>query len=178
LAAGVDAFVRLLAVGGEWASYASLVPGRGGARAAASEASEQLAKQAVRNPIPKRAARVISVDPELAQQIARSKSIPFPSLGRPNSADVFITAASDIHRIKTARGLAKRLTLLDEAGNFDVRPKLVLEFDTPLVGIGTPVFRNNPGFVGGGRTAGGAREFVIPNLPLSQLRNLTWRIVW
>jgi hypothetical protein len=47
-AAGVDAFVRLLAVGGEWASYASLIPGRGGARAAASEASEQLAKRAAR----------------------------------------------------------------------------------------------------------------------------------
>ncbi|NKC15605.1 MAG: hypothetical protein GKR94_26430 [Gammaproteobacteria bacterium] len=28
------------------------------------------------------------------------------------------------------------------------------------------VFRNNPGFVGGGRTAGGAPEFVIPNGPV------------
>ena len=31
------------------------------------------------------------------------------------------------------------------------------------VELATPVFRNNPGFVGGGYIDGGAREFVIPN---------------
>jgi hypothetical protein len=29
-----------------------------------------------------------------------------------------------------------------------------------------PVFRSNPGFVGGGLTAGGAPEFVVPNGPI------------
>lgn len=38
----------------------------------------------------------------------------------------------------------------------------VFEFNTPS-GIASPINRTNPGFVGGGRTAGGAREFVIPN---------------
>ena len=37
---------------------------------------------------------------------------------------------------------------------------------TPSRGIASTVFRNNPGFVGGGRTAGGAPEFVIPNGPV------------
>jgi RHS repeat-associated protein len=35
--------------------------------------------------------------------------------------------------------------------------------DCGLTGIASPINRTNPGFVGGGRTAGGAREFVIPN---------------
>jgi hypothetical protein len=56
-------------------------------------------------------------------------------------------------------------------------PFAILEFDTPEVGVASPVFRNNPGFVGMGRTAGGAREFVIPNLRLEMLENLFIRIV-
>ena|GEM_PF-6088802 len=42
----------------------------------------------------------------------------------------------------------------------------VVEFTTPAEGLASPVFRNNAGFVGGGRTAGGVREFVLPNGPL------------
>jgi hypothetical protein len=41
----------------------------------------------------------------------------------------------------------------------------------------SPILRNNPGFVGGGRTAGGAREFVIPNSRLEDLENLFIRSV-
>ncbi|MEM2591954.1 MAG: hypothetical protein QXI60_05145 [Thermofilaceae archaeon] len=55
--AGLNALGRLLAVGSEWASYASMVPGRGGARAALREAGKEAgeklarqgAKQAARN---------------------------------------------------------------------------------------------------------------------------------
>jgi nitrogen regulatory protein PII len=172
----------LLAVGSEWGSYAAAPAIGGGARRAvreaAEEASEQLARQTVRNTVPRRVARVISIDLEVARMIERTKTLPFLTLGRLGAADVFITAASDIRRIRTARGLARRLTLVDEAGNLDIRPKLVLEFDTPLNGIASPVFRSTPGFVGRGRTAGGAREFVVPNLPLSELKNLTWRLVY
>lgn len=82
-----------------------------------------------------------------------------------------MTAASDIRRIKTARGLAKKLTLIDEQGNLRVGRMMIIEFDTPF-GIASPVFRNFPGFVGKGRTAGGAREFVVPNYSLEQLRSL------
>lgn len=44
---------------------------------------------------------------------------------------------------------------------------MIIEFNTPE-GIATPVNRNNPGFVGHGTTAGGAREFVVPNGPIPQ----------
>ena len=40
---------------------------------------------------------------------------------------------------------------------------MLIEFPTPSEGLASPVFRTNPGFVGGGQTAGGASEFVIPN---------------
>ncbi len=40
----------------------------------------------------------------------------------------------------------------------------MIEFPSGNVsGIASPVNRTDPGFIGGGRTAGGAREFVIPN---------------
>jgi len=114
--------------------------------------------------IPRRLARVI---PGTLEDKQVGKIV---SLGRPGSPDVFVTAAADIRRIRTARGLAKKLTLVDETGQLRQGPFIVIEFDTPW-GIATPVFRNDPGFVGGGRTAGGAREFVVPNLPLNQLSN-------
>ncbi len=174
---GLDALARLALVGSEWAGFASPVAGSG-RRAVAKEVAEE-ASERLANPIPRRAARVIRLrDVETAKKIEESRVLPYTHLGRAGDSDVFITAASDIRHLKTARGLARRLALLDDAGNLDVRPMLVLEFDTPLIGIASPVFRNIPGFVGRGRTAGGAREFVVPNLPLSQLRNLTWRIVY
>jgi hypothetical protein len=40
----------------------------------------------------------------------------------------------------------------------------VIGFPSSFVdGIASPVFRTNPGFVQGGKTAGGAAEFVIFN---------------
>jgi Novel toxin 10 len=42
----------------------------------------------------------------------------------------------------------------------------VIEFPTPSSGLASPVNRLDPGFIGGGRTAGGAREFVLPNGPI------------
>ncbi len=51
------------------------------------------------------------------------------------------------------------------------------EFDTLEYGIASLVFRTEPGFIGSGRTAGGAREFVILNLALENLANLINRIV-
>ena len=42
----------------------------------------------------------------------------------------------------------------------------IIEFPTPLEGLASPINRTNPGFIGFGRTAGGAREFVIHNGPI------------
>lgn len=121
---------------------------------------------------------MISTSDSRALGLAREGIFPYEKLGRPEHADVFVTAATDIRHMRTARDLAQRLTLLNDDGTLDLRPKIVVEFSLPRnVWIASPVFRNNPGFVGRGRTRGGAREFVIPNLPFSALRNPKVRIV-
>lgn len=73
---------------------------------------------------------------------------------------MFVTAADDIKGLN-ASGIAERLTIPESPSGFQV-----FEFTTPTEGLASPVFRNDPGFIGGGRTAGGAREFVIPNQPI------------
>jgi len=80
------------------------------------------------------------------------------TLGRPGTADVFVTAADDIAGMTSPAQIAERLTI-PQSKSFTV-----IEFATPAEGLASPVFRANPGFIGGGRTAGGAREFVLPNM--------------
>jgi RHS repeat-associated protein len=126
-----------------------------------------LTKTRINNPVPSRVARVVD-----QRIINRGAS----RLGAPNAADVFVTAADDIVDIRSSESLAERLTLLNNAGKLRRGPFAVIEFDTPS-GIASPVFRTNPGFVGFGRTAGGAREFVLPNLTLEELTNVTIRTV-
>lgn len=101
------------------------------------------------NAVPGRVARVIPGD------------VNPTTLGRPGSGDVFVTAADDIAGMTPAQ-IAERLTIPDS------RSFTVIEFPTPAEGLASPVLRSNPGFVGGGRTAGGAREFVIPNGPIPE----------
>ncbi|WP_340067333.1 polymorphic toxin type 10 domain-containing protein, partial [Ascidiimonas aurantiaca] len=117
------------------------------------------------NPVPERLARV-----------RNAKYSESATLGAPGAEDVFVTAASDLRGITTAEGLAKRLTLLDNDGNLLKGPFQVIEFDTPGTGLSSPVFRSNPGFIGGGKTLGGAREFTLPNLDLSQLKGINFDI--
>jgi Novel toxin 10 len=50
----------------------------------------------------------------------------------------------------------------------------VIEFPTPE-GIASPINRTNPGFVGGGKTAGGLPEYTVPNGPIP--KNATTRTV-
>jgi hypothetical protein len=121
----------------------------------------------ISNPIPDRLARVIPAKYTKTTE----------TLGRSGLDDVFVTAADDIADIASSEELAKRLTLLDNSGNPARGPFAILEFDTPSVGVASPILRDNPGFIGKGRTAGGAREFIIPNLELSTLENLTIRRV-
>ena len=59
-----------------------------------------------------------------------------------------------------ASQLANRLTIPSS------RTFTVIEFPTPSSGLASPILRDNPGFVEFGRSAGGNREFVIPNGPI------------
>lgn len=113
---------------------------------APTKAMRRVAK-AVEGPLPKELARVIP---------GRGK---YPTLGPPTRKDVFVTAAQDIEGMNASE-LAKRLTI-DEADEFTV-----IRFRTPSTGVAVPINRTDPGFVGRGRTAGDAREYVIPNGPI------------
>jgi len=100
----------------------------------------------VANAVPNRVARVISND-----EVANPST-----LGAPGAEDVFVTDPADIAGLD-ANGIADKLTIPKSESGFHV-----IEFDTPN-GIASPVSRDNPGFIGGGKTAGGAKEFVVPN---------------
>ncbi len=101
----------------------------------------------IRNPIPSRLARVIP---------GRG---PFPTLGPPAATDVFVTAAEDIAGLSVSQ-IARRLGIRSS------EQFTIIEFPTPATGLASPVLRGNPAFIGGGRTIGGAREFVILNGPV------------
>jgi len=80
------------------------------------------------------------------------------TLGAPGEEDVFITNASELTGLSPAQ-IAQKLTIPESPYGFNI-----VEFPTSSVtGIATPIGRTNPGFIGGGQTAGGASEFVIPN---------------
>jgi hypothetical protein len=105
------------------------------------------AAEGVANEIPSTLARVIPGEG------------PFPTLGPPSRADVFVTAAEDIAGM-TPEQIAQRLTI-SPSSSFTI-----IEFETPAEGLASPVLRSDPGFIGGGRTLGGAREFILPNGPV------------
>jgi RHS repeat-associated protein len=97
----------------------------------------------VANPVPRTLTRVIPGEG------------PFPTLGPPGSADVYVTGTN-----------LSGLSLEQISQTLTITPApvyTVVEFPTPTQGLATPVFRTDPGFVGGGQTAGGATEFVVPN---------------
>jgi hypothetical protein len=99
----------------------------------------------VANPVPSTLARIIS------------GNVPAASLRRPGATHVFVTAAEDIAGLNASQ-VAQRLTIPQSSSAFKV-----IEFSAPQSVLASPDFRANPGFIGGGRTLGGARGFVNPN---------------
>ena len=97
------------------------------------------------------------VPAELARVVRGRRTL--ATLGREGVEDVFVVAADDIAGLN-ARQLAERLTI----GASDVFT--VVRFPTPASGVASPVFRSSVGFLEGGFTRGGAREFVVPNGPI------------
>ncbi|MGQ1911819.1 polymorphic toxin type 10 domain-containing protein, partial [Marinifilum sp. RC60d5] len=114
-------------------------------RAAVKAGSRKATTSVIRNNIPNRLARVIPAN------------INSKTLGAPNAIDVFVTASDDIAGM-SSKQIARRLTIPNSETGFRV-----IEFNTPRFGISSPINRLDPGFVGYGRTLGGAREFTIPN---------------
>ena len=115
----------------------------GGAEASLLEGGASVA-----NPIPATLARVIP------------NGIDATSLGAPGATDVFVTNAAELEGLN-AQQIAAKLGIPENPTGFQV-----IEFPTPNSGLASPVFRTNPGFIGGGQTIGGASEFVIPNGPI------------
>lgn len=130
----------------------------------AGAAKLSLASKAARD-VPARVARVVE------DRVGRRAE----TLGAPGEPDVFVTNANDIAGM-SATQISERLSLYDNAGRLRSGPYSVFEFDTPI-GIASPIRRSNPGFVGGGRTAGGASEYVVPNSRIDLLGNLQRRTV-
>ena len=100
---------------------------------------------------------------EVARVVAGNRNL--TTLGRAGADDLFVTAADDIAGLN-AKEIAARLTIAPS------ETFTIIRFATPEVGLASPVLRTNPGFLQGGFTRGGAREFVIPNGPIPPERQL------
>ncbi|MDZ4862253.1 MAG: polymorphic toxin type 10 domain-containing protein [Gemmatimonadota bacterium] len=86
---------------------------------------------------------------------------PLATMGQPGNADVFVTDATAVRGLNASQ-IPGRLGIPESATGYRVA-----EFPSSGVrGVASPINRTNPGFVGGGRTNGGAPEYVIPNGPL------------
>jgi RHS repeat-associated protein len=101
---------------------------------------------------------MINEVPAEVSRVIRGRRNPL-TIGRPGDVDAFVVAAEDIAGLNASQ-LARRLTI-EPSDVFTV-----ISFQTPGSGVASPVFRANPGFLQGGFTRGGAREFVIPNGPI------------
>lgn len=86
-------------------------------------------------------------------------SIDATTLGAPGASDVFVTSGGALNGM-TSSQISSGLTIPESSSGFNI-----FEFPTPD-GIASPINRTNPGFVGGGQTAGGLPEYVVPNGPI------------
>ncbi len=129
------------------------------ARTATNLAEHAIEVVEITNPLP-RTQRFARALPENVARLIEAGRTDIP-LGKPGDPDVFITAAEDLARYRTQASVERRLAL--QPGR---RAVVTFKYDVEAGGIASPVFRDYPGFVGKGRTLGGAREWVIPNKPL------------
>jgi putative RNase toxin 10 of polymorphic toxin system len=103
----------------------------------------------VTNPVPAMLARVIPAGRNAM------------TLAPEGVAEAFVTDAAAIEGLGYSQ-LEARLGINPSKSGYEV-----IRFATNSAGsIASPINRSNPLFVGGGRTIGGAPEFVIPNLSI------------
>jgi hypothetical protein len=122
------------------------------------------------------ASRTVTLPARLARVIPEEFA-GSPTLGRQGVEDVFVTDASQLKGLTSSTQIAERLTLKNADGTFVKGPFRIIEFDTPTSGLAQPFNRGNPGFINGGKTAGGATEYVIPNANINSLKNVTQRTI-
>jgi hypothetical protein len=90
---------------------------------------------------------------------------------------VFISAAEDLEGINTVAGAQQRLSLFSDAAGTvpNTSSNTLVTFrigNVNNIGLSTPIETVRPrgyGFIGGGQTAGGAREWIINNGTASDL---------
>jgi RHS repeat-associated protein len=98
------------------------------------------------------------------------------TLARTTEADAFVANPAELKGLNATQ-IAEKLTLKNADGSFVKGPFKLIEFDTPVEGLAQPFNRTNPGFVNGGKTAGGATEYVVPNMKVNELKNVTETII-
>ena len=90
------------------------------------------------------------------------------TMGPPGNPDVFVTDAVAVRGLNAGE-IPGRLGIPSSTTGYRVT-----EFPSSGVsGIASPINRSDPGFVGGGRTTGGAPEYVIPNGPFPSGATIT-----
>ncbi len=115
-------------------------------------------KEIIRNPIPVDRIFARAMPEKFAKQIQEGKALLSPQ------ADSWVTAAEDLKGITSIEEVAKKLTLVEKDGALRLKSNAIVEFrlKNPS-GIASPINRLDPGFIGGGKTLGGAREYIIPS---------------
>ena len=114
----------------------------------------------ISNPVPSNYEFARVLKPDQVAQI-RNGGNPFLSTWQ-GADDAFITTSKSIPSGLTQSQAAEFLTIPQKnVGG-------IIRFQVPNgTGVATPINRNIPGFINGGRTAGGLPEFVIPNQPVN-----------
>ena len=110
------------------------------------------------NPLPNNGVFASVMPKEFAKALADGK---IKTLS--GGPEAWVTAATDLKGITTVEGAAQRLTLVDASGNLRLGDSIVYFRLKNFSGVASPVYRTNPGYVYGGLTRGGAREWVIPS---------------
>jgi hypothetical protein len=110
--------------------------------------------------------RLVRIIPE---EIANNAT----TLGKAGDIDAFVVGASELKGLTTSEEVARKLSLFNKDGSLVRGPFRIIEFDTPTSGLAQPFNRANTGFINGGKTAGGATEYVIPNVSITELKNVT-----
>jgi RHS repeat-associated protein len=110
-------------------------------------------------------------------RVIEEKFASSPTLGAPGATDVFVADATQLKGLNTSSEIAQKLTLVDQKGNLIRGPFRLIEFDAPSEGLAQPFNRGNPGFINGGKTAGGATEYILPNFKVSDLKNVTQKTI-